>query len=185
MQKIYYQSQMARIGAGTILLLFGLSPLILVFYLDVVKEGMPVTNLVKIIFNADDLFPKLVLLALYVAPATAGFMFIKNSRKVVRLEFRDDDVRYVCLPKVRSKGDIWAMGFGYWLDYKTIPYKNIKGVEITGKRNARRIKIETGKKSQILNIMISAAEAEEIKQFIERKIQQTPPAKSKRPRRAT
>jgi len=187
MQKIYYQSQAARIGAGTILLLFGLSPLILVFYLNVVKEGMSVTNLFEIIFNANDLFAKsafLMLLALYAAPATAGFLFIKNSKKVVQLEFREKDVRFVCLPKVKSKGDIWAMGFGYRLDYKTIPYKNIKGVEIIGKRNARRIKIETGETSQMLNVMVGAAVAEEIKQFIESKAQQTP-SKSKRSRSTT
>ena len=186
MQRVYYQSQVARIAAGTILLMFGLSPLILIFYINVVRDSLSVTQVLQAIFNTNDVFAKfacLIILALYAAPATTGFLFIKNSKNVAQLEFREKDIRFVSLPKMKSKGDVWAMGFGYCLDYQTIPYQNIVGIEITGKKNAKRIKIETGETSQVLNITVGASEAEEIKTFIKGKSHEILPPKSKRSRR--
>lgn len=171
MKTIYYQSQAGRIVAGSILLLFGLSPWMFVFYINVIKDGQSFRNIFSSFFKmfSNDLFFALcflVIMALYFIIVYFGFLFIKNSKKIIKLEFREKEIFFVKPPKIKSKGDVWVTGFGYKQQYATLPYKVITAVELIKDFNLYMVAVHTGTQTEKLNIRVTLTEAETIKKFI-------------------
>lgn len=171
MKRIYYQSQAARVVAGSILILFGLSPWMIAFYINVIKDDQSFRKFFSSffkIFNNDLFFGFcfLFLMALYFIPVFFGFLFIKNSKKIIKLEFRDNGIYFVKPPKMKSKGDVWVTGFGYRQQYTTLPYKVITSVELIKNIKWCMIVVKTGTQTQKLNISFTPNEAETIIEFI-------------------
>jgi hypothetical protein len=175
MKRIYYQPAVFRMLAGIILLFIGLSPVMFHIFLGISDHQSPWEifrsffgiytsgGIVGIIFS-------LLLTAFFTFMTVIGFLFIKNAKRTVKLEFTENEIRFVKLV-IKTRGDVLATGFGYFQNYETVKYKDIEEVELVAYGQKKLLNIMTKTKTQVqLNILVPEAEAVEIKEFLKQKM---------------
>lgn len=175
MKRIYYQPAVFRMLAGIILLFIGLSPAIFHIFLGISDHQSPWEifksffgiytsgGIVGIIFS-------LLLTAFFTFMTVIGLLFIKNAKGTVKLEFTENEIRFVKLV-IKTRGDVVATGFGYFQNYETVKYKDIVEINLVEYGQKKLLNVVTKTNTQVqLNILVSEAEALEIKDFLRQKM---------------
>lgn len=175
MKRIYYQPPAFRILAGIILLFIGLSPLMFHIFLGI-SDHQSFWEIFRSFFSIytgggiiGTIF-SLLLAAFFIFMTAIGFLYLKNAQNTVKLEFGENEIRFVKLI-LKTRADVLTTGFGYFQNYETVKYKDIEEVKLVESGQKSVLNLVTKTKAQIqLNILVPEAEAMEIKEFLKQKI---------------